>query len=583
MLHSHVVDALRAVEEGARADSVESPTLDFKTVGRSRTDVESDFAEAASCFANATGGSVVIGVADRKRGPDAFVGCDLDPDRLQRRIYELTSPPLIVTVEEHAWAAQRLLVVTVPRSPDVHQVKGRATERVGTACEPMSAIRIASVVAQRRGDDWSAEDSGLPHRSAAPQAVDELRRLLSQAPDVERRRWAQLSQADLLRRLGLLTPTGTMTHAGALLLIHDERSLMTYTHRRTRSGELSTNQDLTGPGLTALLRSLELINGRVDRTPINLPTGQQLLIADLPELAVREAVVNAFVHRDHQSTGTVQIEHSNTRLAVTSPGSFVLGVSPENILTVSSRPRNAALAKVVHDLTLAETAGVGVDRMYAEMVRVGHQPPTFAADQFRVTVTLNGGAPNSAVTRFAATLPDKRDEDPDTLLVMLTLLSRRITTAAALSAVLQKPADEVEVILQELATPAVGLIERTRETAGARAGSYRLRDHAVAALGPAVSYRRRVSDDTDRKVIEIVRETGTVNGRMVRTLVDVDVSTASRILADLVERGLLVKTSDAQRGPSVTYGPGPEFPSGARASRRRAASTTDDQLPIDNP
>ena len=84
-----------------------------------------------------------------------------------------------------------------------------------------------------------------------------------------------------------------------------------------------------------------------------------------------------------------------------------------------------------------------------------------------------------------------------------------------------------------------------------------------------MAYRRRVGDDTDRKVVEIVRETGSVNGRIVRTLLDVDASTASRVLADLVARGLLVKTSAAQRGPSVAYGPGPQFPRAARRRTRR--------------
>ncbi len=560
-LPARVAAALRSVMEGSAPYTLESATLDFKTVGRSQGDAEIDFAEAAICFANANGGHIVVGVADRKSGTDAMVGSNMDPTRLQRRIYDVTSPPLIVTVDEHVWEGTRLLVITVPRSPDVHQVRGRATERIGTSCEPMSAVRIAAVVSERRGDDWSAAPSGLARSNVDGRIMDDVRRLLADAPDAERRRWAGLSERDLLRRLGLLAPDGGLTNAGALLLMPDDtRRLVTYTHRRTRSGELSTNQQLTAPGLTALLRSLELIENRVERTPVNLPSGQQLFIADLPDLAVREAVVNAFVHRDYLATGAVQIEHSSTRLAVTSPGSFVLGVSPENILTISSRPRNPALASVVRQLGLAETAGVGVDRMYAEMVKVGHRPPMFTGDQYRVTVTLNGGAPNTAVARFAATLPEERRSDPDTLLVMLALLGKRTVTAAELASTLQKEDDEVEGILLELSTPSVGFIERTRESAHSRAGTYRLRDHVVAQLGAAVSYRRRMSDDTDRKVIEIVRETGHVNGRIVRTLLDVDTPTASRILADLVDRQILVKTSDAQRGPSVTYGKGPQFP-----------------------
>lgn len=211
-------------------------------------------------------------------------------------------------------------------------------------------------------------------------------------------------------------------------------------------------------------------------------------------------------------------------------------------------------------LGLAEGAGVGVDRMYAEMARVGHRPPTFASDQHFVTATLLGGAPNGAMTRFASTLPEQWRTNPDPLLVVLTLLSQRTVTAAGLAALLQKGEDEVEVMLLLLAG-SDGFIERTRGSVTHRVGVYRLRAATVAALGTAVAYRRRVEDDTDRKVVEIVREVGQINGRMVRTLLDVDTPAASRILADLVERQVLVKSSQAKRGPSVTYGRDPRFPS----------------------
>lgn len=155
--------------------------------------------------------------------------------------------------------------------------------------------------------------------------------------------------------------------------------------------------------------------------------------------------------------------------------------------------------------------------------------------------------------------PNRRD-DPDTLLVLVTLLQARTVTAASLAPLLQKGPEEVETTLRHLAGGGVDLIERTRGSATHRVGTYRLRGEVLAALGPAVGYHRRTRDDNDRKVFEVVRETGQVNGRLVRSLLDVDAPTASRIIGGLVERGVLVKTSEAQRGPSVTYGKGPAFP-----------------------
>lgn len=204
---------LWAIQDGASATTLESERLDFKTVGRSDEDALADLAEASSCFANAQGGHIVVGVADRASGPEAFVGTTLDTARTQRRIYELTTPALIITVDAFDWAGSRLLALTIPGSPEVHQVRGKATERVGTSCEPMTAARIAAVVAERRGDDWSADDSHINADKVSARALDEARRLLSEAPDAERQRWSSLSSSDIFRRMGLLADTGSSTRS----------------------------------------------------------------------------------------------------------------------------------------------------------------------------------------------------------------------------------------------------------------------------------------------------------------------------------------------------------------------------------
>ncbi|MGI8874004.1 MAG: hypothetical protein ACR2KP_06700 [Egibacteraceae bacterium] len=212
-----------------------------------------------------------------------------------------------------------------------------------------------------------------------------------------------------------------------------------------------------------------------------------------------------------------------------------------------------------------------MDRMYVEMVRVGHEPPAFAADYDQVQVTLLGGAPNTALARFTATLPAGESEDADAMLVLLTLLTRRTLTAALMAPLLQKPPAETQTVLDRLASEPVGLLERTRESARRANPVYRLREHVVAALGPALTYRRRTTDEYDRKIIGLVRGAGEVNARMVRLMLDLDTPATSRVFADLVERELLVKTSKAQRGPGVTYGPGPRFP---QQRRRRSTQTS---------
>lgn len=207
--------ALNSIWDGTPAADLKSQALDFKTTGRSLRDTLKNLAEAAACFANAQGGTLVVGVEDKAWGADAFVGSTLDPIRTVSRIYELTEPGLIVITDQLFFRGTELTLITVPRSPDVHQIGGRATERIGTSCRPMTAARITTVLSDRRGDDWSAGDSGKATDSASPIAQALARDLLAQVPDPERNSWSRLSWADMCSRLGMVTD-GRLTNGRAL-------------------------------------------------------------------------------------------------------------------------------------------------------------------------------------------------------------------------------------------------------------------------------------------------------------------------------------------------------------------------------
>lgn len=576
-----VRSALSAVRGGRAANEVETERLDFKTVGRSISDTLTDLAAAAACFANDHGGTIVVGVSDRPGGVEAFVGAGkLGAADTRRAIFERTDPPLTVDVTELGFEGVKLLVVTVPESAAVHAVGGRHTQRIGTSCMPMSADRIARLVADRRGDDWTNDATEVPVSAVDPLAVTTARQFLREATDPTRRAFAELSDGDLLRALGVITPRGRLNRAGVLLFVDDPhgREHTAYVHRRTPAGDLTANEQFSGPLVTTLARVLDLILARTDTTSVDVSALVQVQVADLPPTAIREALVNAVMHRDYRDSARIVVEHTATRLAVTSPGPFVSGVTVSNVLSTASRSRNPRLAEAIRKLGLGETAGMGVDRMYAAMARLGHQPPQFDADQATVRVTLIGGAPNAQVTRFVQSLPQNSAEDADTMLTLLTLLHTRIVSAAGLAPLLQKPLAEVQAVLDRLASPPFDLVEPTRETIRRANPNYRLREAPLRSLGTAVTYRRRTTDSVDGRVLDLLRETGTINARMVRLVLETDASTTSRILGDMVERGLLVKTSTAERGPSVTYGPGPKMPTSKKRNPTRTTTRPDPTL-----
>ena len=567
-MNDDVAGALQQVLEGAMASSLESSTLDFKEEARSATETERLLRDASICFANSDGGTIVLGIDDDARGPEAFVGTTFDVQDAQRRIYELTQPSILVTTEELTFGGARLLVISVPRSFEIHaDSQGRAKRRVGTDCLPMSPQDQAFLREDRRGVDWTAELSDRSLEELSPGAVDAARRRLRQGGG-STSSLSDVTERELLRGLGVVDDRDRLLQAGAALFGErkDGEPWVVYQHRATPGGEATIVERLTGPLVLVLDRLIELAWARRHVTPLNLPDGTQLEVADFPEGAVREVVANALLHREFRLDSPVTVEHSPSVFVVESPGPLVAGVTERNILTHPSKPRNRALFQAARKLRIAEETGRGIDRMFRELLRSGHDSPSISQTVDSTRVAFVGGAPRTQVVRFVEQLPAHEREDVDTLLVLFTLLTERTTTAAGLAPIIQKSETEAEAVLARLADDDRAILEPTRESARLRRSEYRLRATALGTLGSAVAYHRRTVDDIDRKVIAHVDEYGRISNRTLQNMLDIDVYRARDVLRDLRGREVLVKTSRQQRGTAVEYGPGPRFP----ATRRRS-------------
>lgn len=580
------VSAIGAVISGSTAHSLEGQNLDFKKADRDLRKTLADLAEAAMCFANASGGHLVVGIANRPGGPTALKGCDASVQDIGKGIFERTSPGLIVEVDEyrHPNAPDvRLIIIGVSQGTQVYSVAGRVTLRMGTDCQALSPAEVHRLYSSRLNLDLSAEPTDLGIEAVSASAMEIARRRLRAMPEGGRE-VADLPLGELLRNLKLVDDSGWLRRAGALLLTtpaEDVEASLVYVHRQRASAEPDYSTRLDGTLLEVAERAIELVRVRRHERNLLLPSGQQITVADFPEPAVREAIANALVHRDYRRGGSVFVEHNDEQLTVTSPGGFLTGVSPENVLTGEPRARNPLLAEAARNLRLGERLGIGVDRMYRSMIAAGGHPPTFEDRDDCVRVRF-AAAHDADVAKFVAQLPTSLNDEHETdvLIVLHELCWQRTISAETLMPVSQRPLDEAQTVLERMAAAPLDLLEPTRRTASRALPTYRLRDLVLAQLGGAVHYHRRSGDDIDRKVIAHVAEYERVTNATVRNLLDVSVTRASGILRDLVDRNVLVKTSTQQRGSAVEYGPGPDFPEVTvpkAPKKRRQATVTKQQ------
>ena len=108
---------------------------------------------------------------------------------------------------------------------------------------------------------------------------------------------------------------------------------------------------------------------------------------ELPAQAVREAIVNADVHREYTSTGSVQVMLFKDRLEVWNPGKLPLGMTIDKLRNLhSSRPVNPTLANPVYLTGYIEQMGTGTTDIIEQCEKVGLRTPEFHQDEDFLTI-----------------------------------------------------------------------------------------------------------------------------------------------------------------------------------------------------
>jgi ATP-dependent DNA helicase RecG len=464
--------ALAKLGGGMLPDAIEREQIDFKeeagrrgpggtlTVGDPHNEEAArHLANEVACMANTPGGgAIVVGVEDRN---GRLLGAAMDAEWLRHRVYQHVG--VAPGVKERVVQGIRLLALYVAQAREpVEDVRGRIRWRTGGHCTPVDRAEWWLSRQRDAGYDQMAAATQRTESDVAPGAVVAARRYLTswakeRGTDADGNGTGGQSARELLTTLGVLDPEGRLSAAGALMFCPSDRTYITLSVLDVEGGELlAAPRDLAG---RSLLEQIEWVDDRLDTLNTSLrvtadPGFAQPSVRRLPPGSVREAVLNGVVHRDWMQHDPVEVTwiEEDSALQVVSPGGFTGGVTAENVLT-QRHARYPALADLCRALHLVEKQGLGVDRMYRDMVVLGHRPPMIVEEPGpRVRTRLAGGPPVVPVVNLISTVrPEPRQRDVRVALIIHTLLHHPFTTAGRLTGILQREIPEVEEALETAA------------------------------------------------------------------------------------------------------------------------------------
>lgn len=539
----------------------ETLSIEFKSDLKRLPD--DDLLDAVVALSNSDGGTVYLGVEDDGT-PTGIDKVHQDAVGLSAMIANRTVPPVSARAQIVGTEKTPVMQIDVPKSRSVVSTKSGKVlrRRMKVDGTPESVPMYPYEIATRLSDLGRLDFSAQPVPDATrddfdPLERDRLRRIIGTYQSSDRN-LLELTDEELEKSLQLtVTVDGkTMPTLTGLLLLGKGESLKRFvpTHRasfQVMSGtDIKVNQDYAGP----LLKTIEQINDMFSpwNPSVELSVGLfSMMVPEFDHRAFREALVNAFGHRDYTLLGRVRVQLDDAGLTIANPGGFVEGINIHNLLTAEPHGRNPCLMDALKRTGLAERTGRGIDRIFEGALNYGRPLPDYSRSNRRgVSVLLPRSVPDKA---FVELLAEERERSGksmslDGLLILDKLKSERRCGFDVLSGSLDMSDQRLRTVLGQLTE--AGLVESAG--VGARS-TYMLGAKVYRRSGRAMDYVRQSDIDRVRYpelIIKLMHEQKSVSKNDVMELLHLEGNQAYYQLRKLVLEGRAKKVGS---GRNVRY------------------------------
>ena len=313
-----------------------------------------DLYKEVIAFANTDGGVIYIGI-DNEGNLTGIDDADETYTRLTNGIRDAIAPDVTMFVRYVLQDNKVIRIEVGEGSYKPYYLKAKGIKptgvyvRQGASSVQASPDQIRRMIKESDGDNY--EDSRSLDQDLTFSAAETAFQRYGVEFSVEKYRVLGITQNDIFTNLALLLSDQCL-HTTKIAVFKDE-FCTEFRDSKEFGGSVFKQFEDSVTYLALCNRTASTIKGvvRTDKK-------------DYPEEAIREALLNAIVHRDYSFSGSIIINVNDSKMEFISLGGLLPGLSTEDIRIGVSQPRNKKLAEVFHRLRLIESYGTGIRRIF---------------------------------------------------------------------------------------------------------------------------------------------------------------------------------------------------------------------------
>lgn len=392
----------------------ESSTLEFK---RSLPE-NNQILKTVVGFCNQNGGRIIVGVDDDgtiKGLDDQEVQNALE--YLDKHIYEETSPPIIPLIYAQTIGEKTLLIIEVsagmnkPYYIRLKTLEKGAYVRLGRSTMPANADMIEEL-------KWASRGRSYDLMPVYHSKIEDLDNVAIEHFFVTRRGSKKLPQAfnEALAAYHIITTAHghpLPTVAGILLFgknpeeFLSEAFIICSRFAGIEGREVLATFDCTGTLFNQYKEAYGFVVSQLHRS-FTIKGPKRVEKLEIPEVAIREAIINAIVHRNYHIKAPIKIAIFDNRIEIFSPGSFPGPINKKNIRMGITYVRNQAISKIFREAGYSEKLGTGFLTIFSSYEQYGLKEPVIIEGENYVKCVLPRGTHR--------VLPDERKHDEKAIL-----------------------------------------------------------------------------------------------------------------------------------------------------------------------